>query len=396
MNISVRKALTSAPPAVRRRSRLRAALVTALAVVALSACVPWYDGTPQSFYDLPSGGTPGAPGTLVRVQEMAGQSNATTTVYRVAYWTRDRRDRPVRATGAVRVPKTAPPDSGTAIAAWDHGTTGLAPQCAPSRSGAGYPSAFLPANVPVAIPDYIGLGPNGELHAWLAVVSEARATVDLVRATKRLPNVRSNGDWWVAGHSQGGHAALFTGELAAAYAPEMELRGVVAVAPGTELNEPSYVTTYMKPAAVMVGVGLSLDYPGLDPADYLTPEAEARLSVVETGCLNDIIAQFAGLTPLVDVDPWTNPEFVALLIANEPGHAASDVPVLVVQGGQDIIVQAAFTERYVQRACAQGTTVKYSRYESADHGTIVGQAGAEARQWLMAIAAGQAPPTSCP
>ena len=380
---------------VRRSARPWNVLGAALVVLALGACVPWYDGTPQSFYELPPGAESRPPGTLVRVQEMAGQSNATTTVYRVVYWTIDRRDRPVRATGAVRVPKAAPPEAGTAIGAWDHGTTGLAPQCAPSRGGAGYPSGFLPVNVPIAIPDYIGLGPDGELHAWLAGVSEARATVDLVRATTRLPNVRSNGDWWVAGHSQGGHAALFTGELAGSYAPEMDLQGVVAVAPGTELNEPSYITTYMKPAAVMVGVGLSLDYPGLDPADYLTEEAEARLGVVETGCLNEIIAQYAGLTPLVDVDPFENPEFVALLVANEPGHVASDVPVLVVQGGQDIIVPAAFTERYLQRACQHGTTVKYSRYESADHGSIIGQAGAEARQWITAIAAGQAPPTSC-
>jgi acetyl esterase/lipase len=171
--------------------------------------------------------------------------------------------------------------------------------------------------------------------------------------------------------------------------------GVVAIAPGTELNEPSYLETYMKPAAVMVGVGLSLDYPGLDPADYLTPEAEARLSVLETGCINDIIGQYAGLTPLVDADPFANPEFVALLVANEPGHVGSDVPVLVVQGGQDIIVQAAFTEEYVERACANGTTVKYSRYDGADHGTIVGQAAAEAQQWLATVAAGGTPPTSC-
>jgi pimeloyl-ACP methyl ester carboxylesterase len=395
MNISVHETVRPPRPGSVRTARLRAAFGVALAVLALGACVPWYDGPPPSFYALPADAESQRPGTLVRVQGMPDQSNAATAVYRVAYWTKDRRDRSVRATGVVRVPKAAPPESGTAIAAWDHGTTGVAPQCAPSRNGAGYPSAFLPADVPVAIPDYIGLGPDGEMHAWLAGVSEARATVDLVRATQLLPNVRSNGDWWVAGHSQGGHAALFTGEHAETYAPELDLQGVVAIAPGTELNEPSYLETYMKPAAVMVGYGLALDYPGLDPADYLTPEAEARLSVLETGCLDEITAQYVGLTPLVDVDPFDNPRFVELLVANEPGHVGSDVPVLVVQGGQDIIVPAAFTERYLQRACAQGTTVKYSRYDGADHGSIVGQAAAEAQQWLATIAAGGTPPTSC-
>ncbi|HEY3143200.1 MAG TPA: lipase family protein [Acidimicrobiales bacterium] len=376
------------------RSAARVVLVVVVAF-AVAGCVPWYDGTPESFYQLPADATPQPPGTLVRVQEMAGQSTATTTVYRVMYWTKDRRDRQMRATGAVRVPKAAPPTQGTTIAAWDHGTTGVAPQCSPSRGGAGYPSAFLPVDVPVAIPDYIGLGPVGEMHAWLAGVSEARATIDLVRATKALPNVRSNGTWYVAGHSQGGHAALFTAEKAAGYAPELQLRGVIAIAPGTELNEPSYVQTYMKPAAVMVLAGLALDYPEIDPTDYLTPEAESRLGVLETGCLNEIILQYAGLTPLVDVDPWADQHFVDLLVENEPGWAPNPVPVLVLQGGQDIIVPPAFTQEYVQRACNQGTRVKISVYASADHGTIINQSANEARQWLATIAAGQTPPTSC-
>ena len=41
---------------------------------------------------------------------------------------RTARDRTVKATGIVRVPTAAPPTAGTAIGAWDHGTTGLAPQ----------------------------------------------------------------------------------------------------------------------------------------------------------------------------------------------------------------------------------------------------------------------------
>lgn len=373
---------------------MRLGLVVAL--LALTAgCVPWYDGTPASFYALPAGTTPRPPGTLVRVQEMTDQSTASTTVYRVAYWTTDRRDHPVQATGAVRVPKAPAPAAGTTIAAWDHGTSGLAPQCAPSRNGAGYPGAFLPADVPVAIPDYIGLGPDGEQHAWLAGLSEARATVDLVRATKKLPNVRANGSWYVAGHSQGGHAALFTGEVAADYAPELQLRGVIAVAPGTELNEPSYVTSYMKPAAVMTLAGLGYDYPEIDPADYLTPEAEARLGVLETGCLNEIVLAYVGLTPLVDVDPWADQQLVDLLVANEPGWSPSPVPVLVLQGGQDIIVPASFTQQYIQRACAEGTRVKYSLYPNADHGTIVTESATEAQQWLTTVSAGQTPPTSC-
>ncbi len=365
-----------------------------LAALTLGACVPWYDGTPTDFYTLPDAPAK-EPGTLVRVQKWAEQSNASTNVHRVAYWTEDRRDRAVQATGVIRVPTAAPPEAGTAIAAWDHGTTGLAPQCAPSRTGAGYPTAFLPAGIPVAIPDYIGLGPDGEMHSWLAGESEARATIDLVRATRRMPGVRANGDWWMAGHSQGGHAALFAGEEAAGYAPELRLKGVVAVAPGTELNEPSYVTSYMKPAAVMVGAGIAQDYPELGRMeDYLTPEAEAKLDVLRTGCLNEITVAYVGLSPLVDVDPFANPAFVDVLVANEPGRQPLAAPVLVVQGDNDIIVPHAYAERYVQRACAQGTRLTYALF-GADHGTVLGAGAGTAQQWLASVAAGQAP-TTCP
>ena len=41
----------------------------------------------------------------------------------------------------------------------------------------------------------------------------------------------------VWGHSQGGHAALYTGEVAARYAPELKLVGVAAAAPATYLVE---------------------------------------------------------------------------------------------------------------------------------------------------------------
>jgi hypothetical protein len=41
----------------------------------------------------------------------------------------------------------------------------------------------------------------------------------------------------VWGHSQGGHASLYTGELAASHAPDLKLVGVAAAAPATYLIE---------------------------------------------------------------------------------------------------------------------------------------------------------------
>ena len=82
--------------------------------------------------------------------------------------------------------------------------------------------------------DYPGLGTAGT-HPYLVGVSEGRAVLDLVRAARHLPGESIGARFAVWGHSQGGQAALFAGELAASYAPELALVGVGAVAPATDL-----------------------------------------------------------------------------------------------------------------------------------------------------------------
>ena len=46
--------------------------------------------------------------------------------------------------------------------------------------------------------------------------------LDAVRAAQRLPDADAGEDVIILGVSQGGHAALFAGELAAGYAPEID------------------------------------------------------------------------------------------------------------------------------------------------------------------------------
>src|SRR4029453_12020970 len=59
--------------------------------------------------------------------------------------------------------------------------------------------------------------------------------LDAVRAARQIPKIGASDRFAAWGHSQGGHAALFAGELARSYAPELTLMGVAAVSPATEL-----------------------------------------------------------------------------------------------------------------------------------------------------------------
>jgi len=59
----------------------------------------------------------------------------------------------------------------------------------------------------------------------------------LMRAAHNLKEAHAGTTFAVTGPSQGGHAALFAGQLAPTYAPDLKLVGVAASAPPTDLKE---------------------------------------------------------------------------------------------------------------------------------------------------------------
>jgi acetyl esterase/lipase len=86
----------------------------------------------------------------------------------------------------------------------------------------------------VAATDYQGLGTPGTARTLIGL-SAGRAVLDLARAARGLDAAGAGGRVVLAGHSEGGHAALWAAELARAYAPELQILGVAAAAPGAEL-----------------------------------------------------------------------------------------------------------------------------------------------------------------
>jgi dipeptidyl aminopeptidase/acylaminoacyl peptidase len=99
-----------------------------------------------------------------------------------------------------------------------------------------YLGAMISQGYIVVATDYPGLGTDG-INPYLIGESEARAVLDSVRAARDMPNSGATNRFAVWGHSQGGHAALYTGEIAARYAPDLKLVGVAAAAPATYLVE---------------------------------------------------------------------------------------------------------------------------------------------------------------
>src|SRR3954451_11868524 len=185
--------------------------------------------------------------------------------------------KPITVSGTVSLPKGKAPKNGWPVSSYDHGTTGIADQCAPSRDATDNPAhlynsyvypllnRWLKAGYAVARTDYQGLGTPG-IHQYLVGTSEGRSTLDIVRAAHKL-NTHVSNRFAISGHSQGGHAALWGAFLAPKWTPDLKLRGTVAFAPASHISElVSLVGTQHSP-----GGGLSseagLVLRGLDDAD---------------------------------------------------------------------------------------------------------------------------------
>ena len=143
----------------------------------------------------------------------------------------------------------------------------------------------------------------------------------------------------VLGVSQGGHAALFAGELAAGYAPDLDLRGVVALAPGAELAQAALLLANDPTAvgfAVAIGAGFEAAYPEARLEDVLTARAMRSIDVVDERCIGRVLEEFARpADEVLRLDRILAPPWPALLDENTPGRQRTAAPVFVGQGTAD-------------------------------------------------------------
>jgi dipeptidyl aminopeptidase/acylaminoacyl peptidase len=342
----------------------------------------------------------GRPGDLIRVDPVEESERDDVDTYRVMYHSRSKDGAAIAATGLVFVPRTDAPDGGWPIVASLHGTDGMISMCAPSRNASRVPLSRAEPNYVVAAPDYTGLGPTGQTHPYISGIPEGRSTIDLVRAVHRLTTVPVRDEWVAYGLSQGGHAAVFTAEIAPTYAPELDLRGAIALAPVGDLTDLGpYIDSPQAGLVPMFLFGLAADNPDLDPDEYLSDAAMARAGVMETSCTNDILTayreDFVGET-LLDRDPSQDPDARLILEANSPGRVRTPVPVLILHGIEDPIVPTSQSIGIFERQCELGVTVQLSEYQGSNHTMVMLDADDEITSWIADRFADRTAPTNCP
>ncbi len=284
-----------------------------------------------------------APGTVLlnAAATLPPELSPLATARRINYVTTDVTGSNVTATGLILTPKTGKRNQ---TVVWGHGTTGLADKCTPSTSQAVFwpearaaIAALLRKGWTVTAPDYPGLGTLAA-HPYLIGGSAARSMIDSVKAARRLDTALTS-QYVLDGHSQGGQGALFGGQLAPSYDGGLVLRGVVAIAPvsNVDLLAPLIPGTPGQGYLVMALHGLNAVDPTVVPATLLAPPARLRSPILLTGCLYEILDRFAPLTATQLLVGGALPASVVAKLATygNPANSAPSAPVLIVQGTAD-------------------------------------------------------------
>ncbi len=341
-----------APALVRGMDLAGRTLLLVLALGAAAGSIYLHEGvpTPSAFYTPPAS-VPAQPGQLIRSEPYTHSVPEGARGRLILYTTTDLNDEATVGSAFVMAPD-APSDSPRDVVLWDHGTQGADRSCAPTI----LPSP-MPLTAPLAAmkqqleqgrvlvgPDYPGMGTPGP-QGYLIGENEGRSSLDAVRAAHQLPHLDLSDRTVVWGHSQGGQAALWTGALAAKYAPELDVLGVAAAAPAADVT--GLITTFEnstigKILGPLIVRSFAETYPDVHAAEYIDPRMFAIYEAASHRCLPEAQSAVSLLTALTMHGPMfsTDPSTGALgkrLDQNLP-TGIIDAPLFIAQGAVDPLI----------------------------------------------------------
>ena len=238
------------------------------------------------------------PGKLIWAKKFTGLTlNPPATIWRILYHSQSRTGHDIAVSGFAIVPTAPAPDGDRPVYAWAHGTAGLGDQCAPSHKIRDNLPPFggqqLDRGAVLVATDYEGLGTPGPPTGPVGV-AEAHAVLDSIRAVAPSPVSET----WVKSSSpatrKGVLPRLLSAEQAPTYAPELNLVGVAALAPGVEL--PALVDHLADSPSrgldVIGALGFKAAYPKLALSDIFTPKTIADTAAVASECTDAIVERY--------------------------------------------------------------------------------------------------------
>jgi len=355
--------------------------------------------------------TDDGPGSLVSVEVMRGSEeleDANATYARVVYRsTSGIDDGPTEVSGVVAIPPGTPPKGGWPVISFGHGTTGVLEKCAPSRfptlPGNGFMmQAMILNGFAVTMTDYQGLGVAGYYHPFLDSKTFGNNMIDAVRAARRVGADLST-QWVAFGHSLGGMAAWAAADRAGVYGQGLDLMGTLSMAPAADMAGMAdaawngTLTADQRVAMVFVLQTLKWSHPELDLDRYRRGYTAANWDAL-LDCLppdiDDILRvrskmQNSDLRPETPADRDRLRDLLAQMAL--PQNKLT-TPMMVVYGTQDTLVDVAWFEQAVSRACAQGDHIQIEKSIGQGHSDLDSTYGLP---WLRDRLTGQDIPNSC-
>jgi pimeloyl-ACP methyl ester carboxylesterase len=382
---------------------------------------PGQNDPTDPFYVAPSPLPAGKPGDIIRSEPLAG-APAGAQAWKVLYLSQGFDGSPTAVSGVVIAPAPGTAGStpqtgavgtgGRPIVSWAHPTTGLIDACAPSTLPSVFAlipglESFLAAGYVVAATDYEGLGTAG-VHPYLIGESEGRSVLDAARAARNLPDTGAGDQLLLWGHSQGGQASLFAGQMAPSYAPELHLVGAAAAAPAGELAQLLSLDSTTEKGIILGAYAVNTyadlyagQHPDISASQVVTAEGLPAVAQIAQLCdltQSDQLLQIAG--PLTgkffvgnpgSVEPWST-----LLAQNSPGGTRINAPVLITQGTSDTVIIPSTTTQLVATYCANGTNATEKTYPGVTHELIGYSSANDVAAWMASLLVGSPPAPGCP
>ena len=340
------------------------------------------------------------------------------SVYQLSYKITGRDGSLQPVTAKVYLPTT---DVSYPLFVFGSGTTGLADKCAPSlenmavenignyenqmisQSAMGYVSVF---------PDYEGFHSPEATQAYFISESEAKVLLGAIKSLLELQSttaVLQTADLktvFLAGYSQGGHAALSTAAMWKELPSDVRLKGVIQFAGAADVEalflESPWLASYLVDSYAQY-YGSELDSRAVLQDRWLVPMAKNN----ETLCVNDAYKYFPHIPSKIyspafmdaietHVWPANLASWQKIIQVNTPDTDLPDVPYLSLQGEVDPIVTALTQHRNVEKLCQQHKKINYREYPGVNHFQIRQNSFQFSNEWMKNTLAGNIPKPDCP
>jgi hypothetical protein len=362
------------------------------------------------FY-LPPAGLDALPhGTLVgsRPATLTQPSPYAKSTTLISYASQDSFGAPVLGTATVFVPASPWLGQGARpVISFQFAEDSLGGQCKPSYALGHYNTngtvsaqegeleTFLSQGYVVVAPDH-----DGNAEQFIAGQQEGHAVLDGLLATESLPTAGLDRSSRVAldGYSGGAHATAWATELAASYAPELNIVG--AIEGGTPADLEAAAKFNDGGAAfglVMLATGgLIRAFPEAGIQDQLNAAGKQAQTALSTKCVDGIFAYAGKHLDDYTISPDTidQPAFQALLAHEKLGQSAPRFPIVNYHAATDEVVPYPQDQELVHYYCTHGVNVSHVTF-AADHVTGEEVGAPLAATWLQSVMSGQTPPSTC-